>query len=171
MHSSNIIHFCIPADGFTKKYSIKPGQIIILHDSVMATSETISTKFFNGKASVIHMLMNEASTVVIDSASPNQQNVIQHMRSLGMLPKIMTIIEHDRIMSRSQAPLAVLTALLKEDLEMWQSEMLLTTSGEVLLETLRARSSTWTESTVRSLLQNPQIIHLIDDMTVLISGK
>jgi hypothetical protein len=49
--------------------------------------------------------------------------------------------------------------------------MLLTTSGEVLLETLRARSSTWTESTVRSLLQNPQIIHLIDDMTVLISGK
>lgn len=137
----------------------------------MATSENISIKFFNGKASIVHMLMNEAGTVVIDSASPNQKSIKQHMRLLDMSPKTMTIVEHDYIMSRSQAPLGILIKLLRDDLELWHAEQVLTQSGDVLLEILRDRSANWTEATLQSLYKNPQIVHLIEDMTVLISGK
>ena len=65
----------------------------------------------------------------------------------------------------------LLRKLLKDDLELWHADQVLTQSGDVLLEVLQDRFSKWTEATLQSLYKNPQIIHLIEDMTVLISGK
>lgn len=117
------------------------------------------------------MSMNKHSTVVVEKDTPNQQSLVQHLKSLGLQVKIMNSNDHDHIMSRSQAPLALLVKLLEKDLEQWHRQHLLTASGDALLETLHDRSSKWTDATMHSLFKNQHISHFIKDMTVLISGK
>lgn len=164
-----IVHFCIPQSGFQRQFTARKGQMLILHDSVMSTSKAINTQYFSSKAHVIHMLMNSSRTAVIEPAPA--VDLKKHLQSIGCSPVPMAIDEHDRMMARSQTPLALLVKLLLDDLRGWHDRKLLTPSGEVLLEALEARAINWTEQTMRSLLSNPQIRPLLDEMQLLITDQ
>lgn len=114
-----IIHFCVPASAFNIKHSVRPDQTVFLHDSVMDTSQRINTTFFHGRATVIHMLMNEDNTIVVANKSPLSLQAKRHLCHLTQRVVLLSIEQHDRVMARSQAPLALLLKTVLNDLEIW----------------------------------------------------
>jgi hypothetical protein len=165
MDRSDFVHFSIAEADFDQGYALRPNQIGILHDSVMATSKRIDSEHFEGNADVVHMLMNKSRTVVVEQNNTHADVVGTHMEALGLNVKKMSAEEHDRIMARSQAPLAILVKLLLPDLEQRHEEELLTASGDALLKALQARASKWTDPTMKAILSNPQLPDFIEDMT------
>jgi hypothetical protein len=67
-------------------------------------------------------------------------------------------------MARSQAPLALLLKTLIPYLYEKETDGLLTASGQLLADTLKSREIMWTPATIQSILRNPQLGRLIDDM-------
>ena len=133
-----IIHVCAPLENFT----VPPVRgLIILHDSVMDTS------------------------AVVASDQPNAEAAASHLQQLGFNPISMPVDEHDRIIARSQAPLALLCDALLPELFQLDKEGLLTPSGETLAETLRSRTLIWTPATRRAILRNPQLRELISELS------
>ena len=105
--------------------------------------------------------MNDTNTVVIATDAPHCEEITKHFTSIGLVPKRMTTAEHDDMMARSQAPLALLCKTLLPYLYEQADKGLLTPSGKLLAETLRSRELTWTDATVHSILQNPAIDTLL----------
>lgn len=162
-----IIHVCAPVEAL--QAFPKTNAIIVLHDSVMYTSRQASKKYLGGTAAVVHMLMNEAKTVVIASDMPFSDKIAAHFSDIGLVPRLMTVDEHDYMIARSQAPLALLCKTLLPYLYEQADKGFLTPSGQLLADTLRSRELTWTDATVRSILQNPQLLPLIHDMESVIN--
>jgi len=106
-----IIHVCAPLENFT----LPPVRgLMILHDSVMDTSRRFNDQL-DQKAAVVHLLMNSAQRAVVAGDQPNAKAAASHLQQLGFNPISMPVDEHDRIIARSQAPLALLCdALLPE---------------------------------------------------------
>lgn len=163
MRTCEIVHFCVPEGAFKRPIRVRQGQIVVLHDSVMAVSKRINQTFFSHKAHIVHMLMNTTQTVIIDSQSRSSL-LEHHMKSIGCVVRRMSTIDHDTLMARSQAPLALLVTILLDDLRSWQKNALLANSGEILLQTLESRAVAWTPPTLQTILKNPEITLLIDDM-------
>lgn len=171
MDECDIVHFCIPSTGFKDIPAPRSHQVIVLHDSVMATSVHIDSVHFANKANHVHMLMNDSKTVVMDELNPDTTVLEQHFTALGLNPVTMSVAQHDYIMSRSQAPLALLVALLLPDLDEWQKQGVLTPSGSALLTALEARAAQWTPATIDALFANPQLHGFIDDLRDSINEK
>ncbi len=162
LNQCEIVHICAPVQAL--EGAGQGRAIAVLHDSVMATSKEASERYLNGSAAIVHMLMNEANTVVAAADAPHHQEITAHLLAIGLKPHAMTIAEHDSLMARSQAPLALLCKTLLPFLYEQDKEGLLTPSGQLLATTLQARELAWTDETVRSILQNPQLPRLIKDM-------
>lgn len=171
MEECDIVHFCIPAHTFKTMPSVKQGQIVVLHDSVMTTSVRIGREYFDDNANHVHMLMNERKTVVMNTLNPDQAVLTQHFTRLGLQPVTMSPQEHDYIMSRSQAPLVLLVALLLPHLDEWEKQGVLTPSGSALLGALEARAAQWTPATIDALFANPELNSFIDDLRGLVERK
>ncbi len=162
---ADIIHLCVPTSALPEYSDLADGEkIVILHDSVMSTSESINQRYFNNHASIAHMLMNDHQTVVIAQDTPAYSDLYAHFSDLGMKPVSMPINKHDRIMAESQAPLALLVRSIHEPLNMYREQRLLTPSGEELVNALNTRAASWTDATIESLLRNPELHSLIHDM-------
>ena len=160
MESADVIHFCIPAHHVPKIPSRRSAQLVILHDSVMQSSNRV--KKVSGVA--VHMLMNDQKRVVIDQNNPQAMRAWTHFRDLGQRPMTMSANDHDRMIARTQAPLVLLMKVLLDDLRTWHSQCLLTPSSVELLRSLERRSINWTESTINSILKNPELAELIKDL-------
>lgn len=135
-----------------------------MHDSVMDTSRRFNDQL-DQKAAVVHLLMNSAQRAVVASDQPNAEAAASHLQQLGFNPISMPVDEHDRIIARSQAPLALLCDALLPELFQLDKEGLLTPSGETLAETLRSRTLIWTPATRRAILRNPQLRDLISELS------
>lgn len=140
------------------------GTVVVLHDSVMNNSKRFSEVVLDNHGSIVHMLMNKQKRVVVEIDTPHEERVIRHLASIGLNPALMSIEEHDLLMARSQAPLALLHEVLSTDLSQYANDGMLTPSGTVLMETLRDRAVAWTPTTIESLLKNPQLKVLINEM-------
>ena len=165
----HIVHICAPLSALDEITSIPKDTIIVLHDSVMSSSRIANEQKLDGQAAIVHMLMNDQSTVVIAQDAPHQQAIAAHMQSIGLTPKFALIDEHDLLMAKSQAPLALLTQTLLPYLYEQRDAGMLTPSGQLLVETLHSRVLAWTPETIHSILRNPQLEFLVDDMQSIIS--
>lgn len=166
----DIVHVCAPVIAI--KNITAPNTIIVLHDSVMNTSRQASAEHINATAGIVHMLMNDELTVVVASDAPHHDVLVSHFAAIELLPHSMTVDEHDYMIARSQAPLALLCKTLLPYLYTKSDQGLLTPSGQLLADTLRARELIWTDETIHSILQNPQLQTLLNDMqTILDKNK
>lgn len=158
----SIIHICTPVDVI--KELPKTDAIIVLHDSVMATSQKANSTFLDDRGVVVHMLMNKHNAVVLAGEGECQDIIQGHLEAIGLTVHRMTVQAHDYMVARSQAPLALLIKVLLPYLYEQADKGLLTPSGELLADTLHSRDLIWTDSTVHSILQNPELKELINDM-------
>ena len=159
----DIVHICAPISVLGTLHQPHKSQVV-LHDSVMNTSLQARSKYLSNSGAIVHMLMNQANTVIVASESTEHAKITKHLKQLGLHTQTMPIAEHDTIMARSQAPLAVLCQVLLPYLFEKQNSGLLTPSGELLAQTLHSRQLAWTDETTRSILRNPELSALIDDM-------
>lgn len=157
-----IIHVCAPTSALTDLPATD--ALIVLHDSVMNSSRRASGQYLNGEAAIVHMLMNDHQTVVVASDAPHHDRVTAHFEQIGYTPRGMTVDEHDYMIARSQAPLALLCKTVLPYLYEKADQGLLTPSGQLLADTLRSRELVWTDATIRSILNNPQLSTLINQM-------
>lgn len=164
MHS--IVHLCIPASSVEEYAWLADldDVIVVLHDSVMATSQRLNQDYFQARAGVVHILMNETRTVVIDHDSAHHETIRQHMAQAGFRVEMMPSKAHDHIMAISQAPMLLLRQTIYEPLQRYHSQGLLTPSGEKLIQALDSRVSTCTPATIRSVLANPELHELVRTM-------
>lgn len=158
----SIIHVCAPVSSLMDLP--KTNAVVVLHDSVMNTSRQASADRRHGQAAIVHMLMNDHQTVVVASDTPHHDQITAHFAQAGYTPKTMTIDEHDYMIARSQAPLALLCKTVLPYLYEKADQGLLTPSGQLLADTLRSRELAWTDATIRSILNNPQLSTLINEM-------
>lgn len=108
----DIIHLCAPLDKLEHTFDLSLDNTIVLHDSVMSTSNEFNHRVLSDKASIVHMLMNEAGSVVIAENVTNQDSLRQHFESLGYTTHTLSIDAHDMLMAQSQAPYALLIKAL-----------------------------------------------------------
>lgn len=163
--SGDYIHLCIPARALGEYTWLKDTPAtIVLHDSVMNTSVEANDMYFNGRAVVVHMLMNTNKSVVIEESSASRDATAALFTKMDLSPTFLPATEHDQIMAISQAPLALLCEVIHTPIKRYKDMGLLTPSGEELERALDARSAVWTPATIQSLLQNPQLRTLVDDM-------
>ena len=169
--ASDYVHLCIPA-GALSEYAWLQDEpaTVVLHDSVMNTSVMANHAHFGSQATVVHMLMNANKSVVIESDSTRRDNVAALFAHMGLSPTVLSAPEHDQIMAVSQAPLALLCQVIQTPIKRYREMGLLTASGEELERALDARSAKWTPATIQSLLQNPQLRTLVDDMQATLSA-
>lgn len=157
-----IIHVCAPVAAIEHLPPTK--AIIVLHDSVMNTSRQANVTLLQNSAAIVHMLMNERQTVVVAADAPHHDAMTEHFTQLGYVTRSMNVDEHDYLIARSQAPLALLCKTLLPYLYEQADQGFLTPSGQLLADTLRSRELAWTDATIRSILSNPQLKQLVDDM-------
>jgi hypothetical protein len=136
----------------------------------MSSSLTASKQYVDGEAAVVHMLMNKTNTVVVATDTPRHEVINEHLRSIGLEPRNMTVREHDYLIARSQAPLALLCETLLPYLYEQAELGLLTPSGELLASTLHSRELAWTKETRDSILRNPELETLINEMQQIVAA-
>jgi hypothetical protein len=149
-NTCDIVHVCIPSDAIDELPSTK--ALVLLHDSVMGSSHQLISRS-KTPAAIVHMLMNEEQTVVVDSSAVHKEKVIDHLVQLGLSVQEMTIAQHDELIAESQQPLFHLLPLLPK-LQKWADKGLLTPSGHDLLTVLHKRSQSWSPATLKSLKQH-----------------
>lgn len=162
--ASEIIHWCAPLEALDT-LALSPrneGKCVILHSSLMGESAKAIEKVhrLGLEAAVVHSLVNSERTVIVSGESDHREAVAAHIKSIGLRPIIMHVEEHDRLMARTQAPLAILQPLLPE-LQDLENKGLLTPSARVLLKALSEVSNRWTPLTVKTLRNNPYLGELI----------
>ena len=160
----DVIHLCIPLDKFVHEEYVNDNAIIVLHDSVMSTSERYNAMYFSDQASIVHMLMNTHSSVVVTKGTAHQDFLVKHFNELGFAPHVLQLLEHDKLMAQSQAPLALLIQSIHMPLHDQYERGLLTPSGELLMNVLDSRALEWTPETISSILRNPLLDELITDI-------
>ncbi len=172
LHKAEIVHWCAPSNQLEHVDALRPDRLVILHDSVMATSidhaRTAHSKGL-GRFAVVHCLMNSHAKVVIASDVGEPDAAEEHIRSLGLSPVRMTIAEHDHMMARSQAVLSVLVKTILPDLLQYEEQGLLTQSAHELLRSLQHRESRWTPATIATMLANPELGTLMEELRAFIA--
>jgi hypothetical protein len=154
---------------------IPPGVKLILHDSVMHNSvaavEKLRARGVKSEIAIIHCLVNPERTVAIAKDYNNALWISEHIRSIGLSPQSLTIKDHDTLMAHSQAPLAILCQLLVPKLDSYAARGLLTPSAQALRSALENRASNWTEAALQTILSNPMLPDLLDEMREVIDAN
>ncbi len=166
LRGCTVVHVCAPLDTLSLPVT---NALIVLHDSVMATSQTFNAGHLNGDAAVVHLLMNKSDRAIVASDQPHAMEATTHLTELGLSPVNMPIDQHDAIMARSQAPLALLCDILLPELFELDEQGLLTPSGEALAQALHSRELVWTPATRRAILRNPHINALLTACSTLVA--
>lgn len=167
VQAAQIVHWCAPLAVLTELRSLPDNATLVLHDSVMSRSVAAKMQLLqrlpHANVSIAHCLMNRERMVVVAN-NHDDGTLAQHFTAIGMHTKHLTVQSHDQLMAHSQAPLALLCAILLDDLEAYHEDGLLTNSGQALLKALQDRSANWTDTTMAAILDNPELPHLIERM-------
>jgi prephenate dehydrogenase len=174
MQECDIVHWCAPSHTTTDITNPNLGALVILHDSVMATSlesaKTLTDRIGSvGRLAIAHCLMNTHNRVVIASDFGDSAAAQKHLTELGLEPRLMTVQQHDHAMAHSQAVLAVLVKSLLPELQCYDQKGLLTNSAHELLRSLQHREAVWTEATMATMLANPELPQLIDTLSTYVA--
>lgn len=163
------VHICAPVQLVDLAVIARSNATIVLHDSVMQTSDTFAKRFLSGNhVAVVHLLMNKTKSTIVAQEYLLDGATRRHLEGAGLRLEVLSVRDHDLLMSKSQAPLALLCQVLLPFLFEQQNKGLLTESGELLAETLRKRQLAWTPQTVNSILANPQLEDLIKEMSQIV---
>jgi hypothetical protein len=174
LHRASVVHWCAPSSQLAHVEALHPDRLVLLHDSVMATSVEHAAGAQQkglGTFAVVHCLMNSHAKVVIASDVGEPDAAEEHIRSLGLSPVRMTSAEHDHMMARSQAVLSVLVKTILPDLVQYEAQGLLTQSAHELLRSLQHRESRWTPATMATMLANPKLGALLDELGAYIAEQ
>ena len=159
LDSSPVVHWAVSSQRLPTLPKVKPDQIVVLHDSVMHTSVEAAKKRPHDadQFAIAHCLTNDFRRVfVLDN--PHGQIISEHFTAIGLSPKTLSARKHDKLMARTQGPLALLiNAGLREYLAKQQDLGNLTPSGEHQKDALDDRAARWTDETIDSILRNPEL--------------
>lgn len=161
--ATTIVHWCAPLTALNQ-VEFKSEQTLVLHDSVMSHSRAAKELIHKPKVNIAHLLMNRHARVVISTDSDDPRATGVHMKAIGLNPRFMSTDEHDVVMAKSQAPMAILHELFGDDLAALSEAGLLTPSGDDLAKALQDRAARWTRTTLDTLLTNPKNLDLIEMM-------
>ncbi len=170
LDATAIVHWCAPLDAL-EEVSFQRHQTVVLHDSVMSHSRAAKELIDGPKVNIAHLLMNRYARVVISTDSDDPRAIDTHMKAIGLNPILMSTDEHDIVMAKSQAPMAILHELFGDDLAALSEDGLLTPSGEDLAKALQDRAAKWTPTTLATILTNPKIPDLIEMMRKKIASE
>lgn len=167
LESCSIVHWCAPLEAVGDIAALPVGSTLVLHDSVMNNSVVVAERLSErpgvlGKIAVVHCLMNPERRVVVASDTDATTQAYEHMAAIGLRPLEMKATEHDSVMAHSQAIFALLDSALNGRLIDYDERGLLTPSAQQLKKALDDRSSAWTETTIATILSNPELPKLID---------
>jgi len=173
---ADIVHWCAPLSALDSVDRLPPDTLLVLHDSVMSSSEHAKLALLDriaplSKVAIAHCLMNRHRRVVVDHTSHSCRRLMQHFSTIGLDPQEMTIEKHDTVMAASQGVAALLVAAFKPLLEEHGKAGHLTPSGEDVLHMLRSREISWTPATLRSLLENEQLRPVFDTLLAQLPPK
>ncbi len=175
LENCQIIHWCAPLAALASLENILPNSLLILHDSVMDSSQKaakqLKCRIPHAQIAIVHCLMNPEKTVAIADNSANLAGIQKHLSHIGLSPQIIDLAKHDELMAHSQAPLALLCQVLLPILEENQPKGLLTQSAVDLLQTLKHHNLRWTDSTRQSVLGNPKLQILANSIQEIINNQ
>jgi hypothetical protein len=160
---SGIVHWCASLNAL-EYINTSNVELLVLHDSVMAQSETAKKKIKNINVAVVHVTTNIHRAVFVSDSSDMLKESTNHIVSLGLEPIVIASPKHDMIMAKSQGLIALLCKTLQTDLELFSELGFLTPSGDELLHALQHRSATWTEITMDSIMCNPKSEKVLNSM-------
>lgn len=159
LENCSIVHWAIPSRSLNELSDGLENVTVILHDSVMNNSRLVlNERNDSGSFAIAHCLMNDAKRVFIASDGSHSEDVMQHFESIGLSPKLTTIRDHDVLMAHSQGILASFMELgLRNELDHASRNGDLTPSADELHGVLMNRELNWTQSTLESIMANPEL--------------
>lgn len=155
--SCSVVHWAIPSAALASLPDLTPyDATAVLHDSVTSNSEqALTERNDRDRFAIVHCLINTSRRVIVTT---QHDEIIGHFQRIGLDPRVMPVREHDSLLAHSQGIAATLIHLgIKDELESAYHDGNLTPSGEELLGLLQNRQLNWTESTMRSILSNPEL--------------
>lgn len=175
VRSCDVIHWCAPIYTANDIPRLPFDATLVLHDSVMSNSRRAAIELSRsaatrGRIVLAHCLMNEEKKVVVGEDFIVTDFSLEHFRRLGLDPMSMKVEEHDYVMAHSQAPLALLSLALRNDLSEYAKSGLLTPSARELQQALDDRAARWTEHTLTTILSNPQLRELLVSLQQIVGG-
>ncbi len=171
----SIVHWAVPSEILIELDDIISDTIVVLHDSVMSNSQTaINDRKDSDSFVVAHALMNQDKRIFVEE-SENSELVIRHFGRIGLNPKLTTVKDHDNLMAHSQGLVALLvSAGLVDLLGKTARDGDVTPSAVEFLRFLENRKLKWTPTTIRSILSNPELKQVAEDVlgtTLSVRGK
>ncbi len=168
LDASSVVHWAVSSRHLPSLPEVSADKIVILHDSVMHTSvQAVRKRTDAARFAIAHCLTNpEKRVFVLDDR--HAQTIYEHFESLGLSPKVISAKDHDKLMARTQGPLALLiNAGLREYLARQEALGNLTPSGKHQKDALDDRAARWTKETIDSILRNPEL----PEVTLYIAAK
>lgn len=167
LRQTNIIHFAAPSTAVKVLPNLSPEHIVVLHDSVMNESlKAISSRADSAQFVIAHCLMNTAARVFVEDSQAHSSEIYQHFTEISLNPKTISLHDHDLFIAQTQGVFALLINIgLTQKLEQAHEQGDLTSSASELYYALRHRESRWTETTLRSVLSNPELTNFIDSLS------
>lgn len=161
-----LVHWCVPSKALPIEDEPVENVTIILHDSVMHNSiEAIQSRSDRHLFAIVHCLMNEQKRIFVAHDAPNSGPIMQHLEDIGLSPKLISTKEHDVLMAHSQGILATFIKMgLRSELDEASRAGDLTPSANELHSVLMNRELNWTPSTLESILANPELIHVAQNI-------
>ncbi|MEJ0072951.1 MAG: hypothetical protein WDN27_02600 [Candidatus Saccharibacteria bacterium] len=167
---ASVVHWCAPLAALETLDEFPGESTLVLHDSAMSSSLAAAGSLYERlgemNIGICHWLMNREQVAIVASEATD---ISEHLSLLGLNPSIMTVAEHDTLMAHSQAPLAVLSRVLLPFLTDPDNGRYLTPSAIDLRAVLLGREEQWTDETMRSILKNPQLDGLLQQLTTVIN--
>lgn len=162
---SDVIHWCAPLQPIINNLvCLSTVNKLVLHDSIMSSSDKFKKLLLSAgvkNVEIVHFLMNNNNKVVINSKNKSTE-LAKTFENYGLETVRMTTIEHDYLIAISQSMIAMLCVNLLPILEPTLEAGNLTPSGAALTEALQNRASNWTESTLDSILKNPELFTVLE---------
>ena len=163
---ASFIHFAIPSQLINFKVFSLGGaeQIFVLHDSVMGNSLPIARQHApQQQIQIAHWLMNKHNTVLVARDTSPPPELLTHFQKIGLAPQLIAVKKHDDAMAISQGLAAhIISSGVLNQLNKLHQDNLLTPSGQEFRAFLKNRESQWTETTISSLITNPQLQRLLN---------
>jgi prephenate dehydrogenase len=159
LNNCQIVHFAVPSIKLNQLPNVPDNCTVILHDSVMANSVNAYNKRKEKNNFVLaHCLMNDDGRVFVSSEFGKYKEIIKHLEHIGLEPKPTKVATHDSLMARTQGIFALLIGLgIRKELDDAFAKGDLTPSAVELHDAIINRESNWTDETIQSILNNPEL--------------
>ncbi len=157
---SALVHWTAhPEHALQANITPKDNTVLFLHSSVMAESIRVAKHLEEyglalGQIAIVHCAMNYQLGVSVASDHGNHEIAMEHIKSLGLNPVLLTSNEHDRIMWDTQG-LALRISERERQMLAAHDLGILPPSAERVRAVIDTNNTRWTATTKKSLDSNP----------------